>query len=59
MSRNVIFSWYLDVCVYVRVCPIFNVSNPDNSKTAQDINMKVCTPVKQSQPFNRDYFHDN
>ena len=21
--------------------------------------MKFCTPVKQLQPFNRDYFHDN
>ena len=21
--------------------------------------MKFATPVKQSQPFNRDYFHDN
>ena len=32
-SRNVIFSWRPDVCMCacVRVCPIFNVSKPDNS----------------------------
>ena len=47
------------VCACVRMCPIFNVLNPDNSQTAGDINMKFGTPVKQSQPFNRDYFHDN
>ena len=44
--------------VCVRVCPIFNVWNPDNSY-AWNIDMKFGTPVKQSQPFNRDYFHDN
>ena len=58
-SRNMILSWRPDVCVCVRVCPIFNVSNPDNSWMAWDIDMKFGTPVKQSQPFNRDYFHDN
>ena len=58
-SRNSILSWRPDVCVYVRVCSIFNVSNPNNSSTAWDINTKFGTPVKQSQPFNRDYFHDN
>ena len=69
-SRNVIFSWRPDVCACVRVCvcasvcmcPIFNVCNLDNSQdinTSWDINMKFGTPVKQSQPFNRDYFHDN
>ena len=36
------------------MCPFFNVSNPDNSQTARDIDMKFGTPVKQSQPFNRD-----
>ena len=30
-SRNVIFSWRPEVCVCVRVCPIFNVWNPDDS----------------------------
>ena len=32
-SRDVIFSWRPDVCVYacVCMCPIFNVWNPDNS----------------------------
>ena len=58
-SRNVTFSWCPDVCVCARVCPIFNVSKPDNSKTTWDIDIKFSTPVKQSQPFNRDYFHDN
>ena len=45
--------------VCVRVCPIFNILIPDNSWTSWDIDMKFGTPVKQSQPFNRDYFHDN
>ena len=45
--------------VCVRVYLIFNVSKPENSQTAWDIDMKFGTPVKQSQPFNRDYFHDN
>ena len=56
-----IFSWRPDVCVgaCVRVCPIFNFSNPDNSYTAWDIDMKFSTPVKQSQPFNCNYVHDN
>ena len=26
---------------------------------AWDIDMKFGTPVKQSQPFDHDYFHDN
>ena len=54
--------WFLAgvrMYVCVCVCPIFNVSNPDNSSTAWDIDMKFDTPVKQPQPFNRDYFHDN
>ena len=52
--------WFLaGVRMYVCMCPIFNVWNPDNSLTAWDINMKFGTPVKQSQPFNRDSFHDN
>ena len=56
-----IFSWRPDVCVRVRVCvcPIFNLLNPDNSQTAWDIDMKFGTPLKQSQSFNRDCFHDN
>ena len=45
------------MCVHVYL--IFNVLNPDNSQTAWDIGIKFDTPVKQSQPFNRDYFHDN
>ena len=47
------------VCACVSMCPIFNVWNPDNSETAWDIDMKFGTLVKQSQYFNRDYFHDN
>ena len=47
------------VCVCVRVCPISNPSNPDNSLTAWDMDLKFGTPVKQSQPSNRDYFHDS
>ena len=31
----------------------------DNLWTAWDIDMKFATPVKQSLPFNLDYFHDN
>ena len=46
--RNVIFSWRSDVYMCARVCPIFNVSNPDNSWTAWDIDMKFG-----------DYFRDN
>ena len=50
---------YVCVCACVRVGAIFNVSNPDNSQKAWDIDIKFNTPVKQSQPFIRDYFHDN
>ena len=42
--------WFLAgvrVCVCVCVC------------LAWDANIKFGTPVKKSQPFNRDYFHDN
>ena len=45
--------------IYHRKYPIFNVSKPDNSYTAWDIDMKFGIPVKQSQSFDRDYFHDN
>ena len=54
-----IFGWRPDVSLCVRVFPIFNVSNPDNFQPARDIDMKFGTTVKQSQPVNRDYFHDN
>ena len=49
------------MCVRVcaRVCPIFNVSSPDNSQTVWDSDMKFSTPVKQLQPSNSDYFHDH
>ena len=50
---------YVCVCACVFMCPIFNIWNPDNSCTAWDIDMKFGTLVKQSQHFNRDYFHDN
>ena len=50
---------YVCVCTWVRACPIFNVLNTNNSYTAWDINMKFGTPVKQSQPFDRGYFHEN
>ena len=43
-------------CARVRVFPIFNVSNLDNSWTAWDIDMEFGTSVKQSQPFNRTIF---
>ena len=39
------------VCVCVRVCPIFNVSNPNNSQTAWDINMKFGTQWSNYNPI--------
>ena len=48
--------WFLaGVRMYVCVCVCVYVSDFQ----AWDTNMKFGTPVKQSQPFNRDYFHDN
>ena len=47
------------VCACVRMCPIFNVWNPDDSQMAWCVDMKFGTLVKQSQHFDRDYFHDN
>ena len=50
--------WFLaGIRMYVcmRVCVIFNVSN----FMTWAIDMKFGTPVKQSQRFNLDYFHDN
>ena len=41
------------VCVRARAF-YFKLSNPDNSRTAWDIDMKIGTPVKQSQTFNFD-----
>ena len=54
-----IFSWRPDLFLCSRACPIFNISNPDNSWAARYIDTKFVTPVKQSQSFNCDYFHDN
>ena len=47
------------VCVCVCMYQIFNFSNPNNSLTTWDIDMKFGKLEEQSQPFDRDYVHDN
>ena len=48
-AKKLYMSHIYFIFMRVRVCvyPIFNVSNPNNSITAWDIDMKFCTPVTQ------------
>ena len=46
-----IFSWRPDVCACVRVYPIFNVSKPDNSWMAWDIDMKFGNQWNSLNPL--------